>query len=266
MDWQQSGLLMGKMRAGRLTSLKREQWSSPGQCTRLLASCAYQIRADPIEARTLSRRPARRYPGPSPGSRGASTLPPSRFPHEVSHAPFVFGSLIAVLGLSRSPARAGGQPRPAQHRDHPGRRPATPTSASRAARTSRRRTSTRWPRAASVCTNGYVSGPYCSPTRAGLLTGRYQQRFGHEFNPGSGPELGLPLTETTIADRLKAAGYATGLVGKWHLGAAPKFHPQRRGFDEFFGFLGGAHAYFPGGGRRGPIYPRDHRGRRRRST
>src|SRR2546430_1736437 len=73
------------------------------------------------------------------------------------------------------------------------------------------------------CTNGYVSGPYCSPTRAGLMTGRYQQRFGHEFNPGGSESLGLPLTETTIADRLKAAGYATGLVGKWHLGGATKF-------------------------------------------
>jgi arylsulfatase A-like enzyme len=99
------------------------------------------------------------------------------------------------------------------------------------------------------CTNGYVSGPYCSPTRAGLLTGRYQERFGHEFNPGGqarGQEnVGLPLSETTIADRLKTAGYATGLVGKWHLGSAPKFHPQMRGFQEFFGFLGGAHPYFP---------------------
>ena len=96
------------------------------------------------------------------------------------------------------------------------------------------------------CTNGYVSGPYCSPTRAGLLTGRYQQRFGHEFNPAEAGvnEIGLPLSQTTLADRLKSAGYATGLVGKWHLGAAPKFHPQKRGFDEFFGFLGGAHTYF----------------------
>ncbi len=96
------------------------------------------------------------------------------------------------------------------------------------------------------CTNGYVSGPYCSPTRAGLLTGRYQQRFGHEFNPGEGgrTRFGLPLTQTTLADRLKSAGYATGLVGKWHLGATPEFHPQKRGFDEFFGFLGGAHTYF----------------------
>src|SRR5256885_7034187 len=102
------------------------------------------------------------------------------------------------------------------------------------------------------CTNGYVSGPYCSPTRAGLLTGRYQQRFGHEFSPGNGPNVGLPLSETTIADRLKAAGYVTGLVGKWHLGSAAKFHPQKRGFTEYFGFLEGAHPYLPGRG--APIY------------
>lgn len=91
-------------------------------------------------------------------------------------------------------------------------------------------------------TAGYVSGPYCSPTRAGLLTGRYQTRFGHEFNPGG--NQGLPLSETTLANRLKAHGYATGLVGKWHLGASPSHHPQQRGFDEFFGFLGGAHSFF----------------------
>ncbi|MDR3635913.1 MAG: sulfatase [Isosphaeraceae bacterium] len=98
------------------------------------------------------------------------------------------------------------------------------------------------------CSNGYVSGPYCSPTRAGLLTGRYQQRFGHEFNPGERPneQVGLPLSQTTLADRLKPAGYATGLVGKWHLGSAPAFQPQKRGFDEFFGFLGGGHTYFAG--------------------
>jgi arylsulfatase A-like enzyme len=100
------------------------------------------------------------------------------------------------------------------------------------------------------CTNGYVSGPYCSPTRAGLMTGRYQQRFGHEFNPGGAGNrnFGLPLSETTIADRLKAAGYATGLVGKWHLGNVERFRPPKRGFDDFFGFLGGAHPYFPGMG------------------
>lgn len=91
--------------------------------------------------------------------------------------------------------------------------------------------------------SGYVSGPYCSPTRAGLLTGRYQQRFGHEFNPG-GAMTGLPVSETTIADRLKAADYATALVGKWHLGSPSAMRPQQRGFGEFFGFLGGAHSYF----------------------
>ncbi len=96
------------------------------------------------------------------------------------------------------------------------------------------------------CTSGYVSGPYCSPTRAGLLTGRYQQRFGHETNAG-GSGGGLPVSETTIANRLKAAGYVTGAVGKWHLGANPEFHPLRRGFDEFFGFLPGAHTYFAQG-------------------
>ena len=103
-------------------------------------------------------------------------------------------------------------------------------------------------------TSGYVSCPVCSPTRAGLLTGRYQQRFGHEFNPGPpDPEhrFGLPLTETTVADRLKAAGYATGLVGKWHLGEKEKYWPTDRGFDEFFGFLGGAHAYMTVSG--GPL-------------
>jgi arylsulfatase A-like enzyme len=101
------------------------------------------------------------------------------------------------------------------------------------------------------CTNGYVSGPYCSPTRAGLLTGRYQQRFGHEFNPGS--TNGLPVTEVTLADRMKAAGYATGLVGKWHLGETAVYHPMQRGFDEFYGFLGGARTYYGGTVKRGTV-------------
>src|SRR5438046_5286836 len=81
------------------------------------------------------------------------------------------------------------------------------------------------------CTNGYVSAPDCSPSRAGLLTGRYQTRFGHEFNPHVGAEgkLGLPLDQRTIADLLRAAGYATGLVGKWHLGFSKDHHPQSRG-------------------------------------
>jgi arylsulfatase A-like enzyme len=98
-------------------------------------------------------------------------------------------------------------------------------------------------------TAGYVSCPVCSPTRAGLLTGRYQQRFGHEFNPAAlaraGAVFGLPLGETTMAERFRKAGYRTGMVGKWHLGDTPAHHPLSRGFEEYFGFLGGAHAYFP---------------------
>jgi len=96
---------------------------------------------------------------------------------------------------------------------------------------------------------GYVSSPICSPTRAALLTGRYQQRFGHEYNPGpsayADANFGLPLCETTLAERLKAAGYATGMVGKWHLGFTKELTPTGRGFDEFFGFLEGAHPYLP---------------------
>jgi arylsulfatase A-like enzyme len=95
------------------------------------------------------------------------------------------------------------------------------------------------------CSNAYVSAPYCSPSRAGLLTGRYQTRFGHEFNPHDGDEatLGLPLDQKTLADRLREEGYATALVGKWHLGFSPAHHPQQRGFDEFFGFLVGMHNF-----------------------
>ena len=100
------------------------------------------------------------------------------------------------------------------------------------------------------CTSGYVTHPFCSPTRAGLLTGRYQQRFGHENNPMWLPEdtgAGLPLSQTTLPQVLKTAGYKTGAIGKWHLGAHPQFHPNQRGFDEYFGFLGGGHIYLPGG-------------------
>jgi arylsulfatase A-like enzyme len=94
---------------------------------------------------------------------------------------------------------------------------------------------------------GYTSGTVCSPTRAGLLTGRYQNRFGHEFNfpPEMSETKGLPLTETTIADVLKGAGYRTIALGKWHLGYAPKFHPMERGFTDYYGFLQGSRSYFP---------------------
>jgi arylsulfatase A-like enzyme len=108
------------------------------------------------------------------------------------------------------------------------------------------------------CTAGYVSSAMCSPSRAGLITGRSQSRFGHDINWE--PEWpvdpkdprGLPLAEKTIADHLKAAGYHTGVVGKWHLGEAPPFHPNRRGFDEFFGFIGGGHNYPTGSYRNTP--------------
>ena len=70
------------------------------------------------------------------------------------------------------------------------------------------------------CSNGYVSAPICAPSRAGFMTGRYQTHFGFEHNPRVGDEskLGLPPAQRTLADHLRGAGYATGLVGKWHLG------------------------------------------------
>ena len=99
-------------------------------------------------------------------------------------------------------------------------------------------------------TQGYVSAPVCSPSRAGLLTGKMGVRFGYDNNlddetPGFDRQYaGLNVKEKTIADRLKAVGYQTGIIGKWHLGNQPQFHPLKRGFDEFWGFLGGGHNYF----------------------
>lgn len=108
-------------------------------------------------------------------------------------------------------------------------------------------------------TSGYVTGPLCSPTRAALMAGRHQCRFGHELNPPAITEpnpgkIGLDLRETTFADRMKRAGYVTGALGKWHLGEGEEYHPLSRGFDEFFGFTGGAHSYVIAGDKRyGPI-------------
>ena len=93
-------------------------------------------------------------------------------------------------------------------------------------------------------TDGYAGAPLGSPARAALMTGRYSQRFGHEFNLGlQFRQFGLPVTEKTLADRLKQAGYRTALLGKWHLGFEDQFHPLSRGFEEFFGFLGPTHSF-----------------------
>ncbi|TWU46252.1 Arylsulfatase [Rubripirellula tenax] len=102
-----------------------------------------------------------------------------------------------------------------------------------------------------ICTNGYVSASVCSPSRAGLLTGRYQQRFGFFMNlptelaERADDPQGLPVNELTFADALKECGYRTGAIGKWHQGEDARFHPNRRGFDYFYGFLGGHRSYFP---------------------
>jgi arylsulfatase B len=98
-------------------------------------------------------------------------------------------------------------------------------------------------------TSGYVTAAYCSASRAGLMTGRYQTRFGYEFNPigarNEDPSVGLPASQKTLAWLLHDAGYTTALVGKWHLGGTAAYHPLRRGFDEFFGFLHEGHFYVP---------------------
>ena len=96
--------------------------------------------------------------------------------------------------------------------------------------------------------DGYVTYPVCGPSRAGLITGRYQDRFGFGRNPlfaPKDPNMGLPLSEETLADALRKADYNTVAIGKWHLGAHPTLHPLKRGFDDFFGFLTGGHNYFP---------------------
>ncbi|GLR19463.1 sulfatase-like hydrolase/transferase [Portibacter lacus] len=98
--------------------------------------------------------------------------------------------------------------------------------------------------------NGYVSSAVCSPSRAGFLTGVNQVEFGHDNNlaenqPGFDPAfLGMPVSQPTIANYLDSLGYVNGLVGKWHLGEADKFHPLNRGFHEFWGYLKGGHDYF----------------------
>lgn len=104
------------------------------------------------------------------------------------------------------------------------------------------------------CTQAYVTAAVCGPSRAGLLTGKYQQRFGFEENnvPGimsksglMGDDMGLPVDQLTMANYLKELGYKTAIFGKWHMGNADRYHPTKRGFDEFYGFRGGARSYMP---------------------
>ena len=112
--------------------------------------------------------------------------------------------------------------------------------------------------------NFYVTGATCGPSRAGMLTGRYQQRFGfEEINvPGImsnsskllGDEMGLPTDLKSMGDYLQQLGYRTAVFGKWHLGVADRYHPLKRGFDEFYGMRGGARSFF--------AYPNPERTRR----
>lgn len=97
-----------------------------------------------------------------------------------------------------------------------------------------------------VFSQAYVTGAVCSPSRAGAMTGRYQQRFGHEKNiPEGYMKGGLPLGEKFVGDHLKPLGYTSGLIGKWHLGYPEAYQPRKRGFDHFYGLLQGARPYFP---------------------
>src|SRR6266446_6392541 len=98
-----------------------------------------------------------------------------------------------------------------------------------------------------LCTNGYATHGHCSPSRAAIITGRYQHRFGYEWGPDpqiTNTALGLPMTELTLPQLLSPAGYVSGAVGKWHLGVQLNHFPTERGFDEFYGFLDAASPYY----------------------
>ncbi len=101
-------------------------------------------------------------------------------------------------------------------------------------------------------TSAYVAHPFCGPSRMGMMTGRYPHEFGAPFNlPGTGNgneeyyRQGIDVNETLISTVLQSAGYYTGAIGKWHMGTEPQYHPNNRGFDDYYGFLGGGHRYFP---------------------
>ncbi|MBT3199150.1 MAG: sulfatase-like hydrolase/transferase [Phycisphaerales bacterium] len=98
-------------------------------------------------------------------------------------------------------------------------------------------------------TDGYVTAPYCSPSRAGMMSGRYQHRFGYTINVmphvKGGTSDGLPRSETTLGEYLKGCGYTTGAIGKWHLGASEALNPVNNGFDYFYGFAHEGHYFVP---------------------
>ncbi len=99
-----------------------------------------------------------------------------------------------------------------------------------------------------IFTDAHVTATVCAPSRAGLITGQYQQRFGFEANDtgfGNSGDIGLADDVTTIAEVFKQNEYNTVALGKWHLGGSDSDHPNQRGFNEFFGFLGGGRSYFP---------------------
>ncbi|WPR72988.1 sulfatase-like hydrolase/transferase [Flavobacterium sp. NG2] len=103
-------------------------------------------------------------------------------------------------------------------------------------------------KAGTIMTSAYVAHPFCGPSRAALMTGRYPHQIGAPYNlsdNGRVTDLGVPVNEIYMSNMLQGAGYYTSIVGKWHLGDNPQFRPNKRGFDEFFGFLGGGHRYFP---------------------
>lgn len=100
--------------------------------------------------------------------------------------------------------------------------------------------------------SAYVAHPFCGPSRMSMMAGRYPHGMGTPFNlPNSGHGIeeynrqGIPANETLVSSVLQDAGYFTGAVGKWHMGITAPFHPNNRGFDEYYGFLGGGHQYFP---------------------
>ncbi|MCB1225943.1 MAG: sulfatase-like hydrolase/transferase [Verrucomicrobiales bacterium] len=96
-----------------------------------------------------------------------------------------------------------------------------------------------------IFASGYVAHPVCGPSRTALMTGRLPHRFGAQDNiPPGHPEFGITLSETFLSNVLRDSGYFTGMIGKWHLGSAPEYQPNQRGFDEFYGFLGSGHGYF----------------------